>query len=397
MNYFLFNSLCPNDLGLDAWGRPKMITDKSLFHGMFTYNVPVSTWYETINDVVQTGFTNSTSEDGALKVVAGASLNDDTYLRSFRNPRYEPNRGALYSTAGWFVNPTANMVREFGTFTAESGVFFRLKADGKLYGVIRTTTTGEGTIETEIKLDVQGEIDFSKGNVFDIQYQWRGVGNYRWFVNLVEVGNSRTLGTLTRLSMWNPALPVAFQSTNLGDNDPMYFGCVDVSSEGGEQNGLTYASFGNSTDNGQAAYTGLNVPVIAVRSKSTVGGKINTRDTAALLANFYANQEAVARIWATRDFSAITEGNSAWEDITDGHLEGIQRAATAGTLAFDTAKAQLVFSSRVESGGTVESTALFQNRTAIYLTPGDMFVFTLHRINGAIGEGGATFEFAEQI
>lgn len=125
-----------NELGYDAWGRAKTIKDNSIFHGMFTFNVPVSTWYETINSVISSTITNCISDNGALKVLAGASLNDDTYLRSFRCPRYEPNRGALYSTAGWIVNPTAAMTREFGTFTAESGTFFRLKSGGTLVALL---------------------------------------------------------------------------------------------------------------------------------------------------------------------------------------------------------------------------------------------------------------------
>jgi len=84
-----------NELGYDAWGRLKAVNDDSLFHGMFTYNVPVSTWYEAINGVVG-ATTNCTSEDGALKVTAGATLNDDTYLRCYLYPRDEPNRGSLF-------------------------------------------------------------------------------------------------------------------------------------------------------------------------------------------------------------------------------------------------------------------------------------------------------------
>ena len=60
-----------NDLGYDAWGRAKTIRDISILHGMFTYSVPVTVWYETINDVVQTTITNSTSVDGALNFQEG--------------------------------------------------------------------------------------------------------------------------------------------------------------------------------------------------------------------------------------------------------------------------------------------------------------------------------------
>lgn len=394
----IFARLSTNDLGKDAWGRPKTITDLSLFHGMFTFNVPLPTWYETINGSITSGVpTNCTSFDGALKVVAGATLADDTYLRSFRNPRYQPNRGALYSTAGWIENPTALMTREWGTFTAESGAFFRLKSGGTLVGVVRTTTTASGTVETEYPLTIPAGVDFSKGNVFDIQYQWRGVGNYKWFINLTEVADSETLGTLTDLSMWNPALPVAWNSINGGDNDPMYFGCVDVTSEGGEINGLTYGSVSNDNESGEVAFSGYNQPVLALRSKLSVGGFINTRDALALAATFYCNEKGIVRVWNTRDFTAITPGNSSWEDFGDGHLEVIKRAETGGTMTFDTAKAVLTFGARVAKENTFDTSAVYGGVARVFITPGDMLVFTLHRETGGGTTGGATLEFAESI
>ena len=386
-----------NDLSRDAWGRAKVINDTSIFHGMFSFNVPVSSWYETINAVVSTTITNCTSVDGALNVLAGATLNDITYLRSYRSPRYEPNRGFLYSTAGIITNPSAIMNRRWGVGTAENGVFFSLES-GTLYGVIRTTKTVGGTTEDKVALDVTG-IDLSKGNVFDFQYQWRGVGNYRFFINLVDVGGFDYLGTLTELSMSNPANPLFFESENLGDNDEMRFGCVDVSSEGGEDTGKTYGSVGVETDTGSVQITGLNQPIIAIRSKLTVGSLLNTRDTLSLLATAYADQKCVFRVWATRDFTAITDNDQVWQDFGDGHLEYLQydNPDVATPMTFDTAKAQLIFTARLDIDSSYSTSALFEGRTNIWQTVGDMFVFTIHRETGATCNAGVTYEFAEEI
>ena len=388
-----------NDLDIDAWGRQKAVIDRSLFHGLFTFNVPVTTWYETINDSISSTITNCTSVDGALKVLSGATLADDTYLRTYKNPRYEPNRGMLYSTAMWFNDPDALMIRRFGQFTADSGVFFELVGFGDssaLFGVVRTTIGGVTTdAKYGIRQDIRGnEFDLSKGNVFDIQWQWRGVGNYVFFVNLKEVISTGYLGTLTRLSMYNPAIPLAFESINGGDNDPMYFGCVDVTSEGGGDNGKTYGSIGVDNDTGQLAITGYNQPVIAVRSKTHIGSLINTRDTVALLASAYSDQKSVFRIWTTRDFTAVTDGTQTWSDYGDGHLEEM---VFDGDATFDTAKAELIFTCRVNIDETYAMSALFEGRTEIWQTPGDMFVFTMHRETGAGMNAGVTYEFAEEI
>lgn len=385
-----------NALGADAWGRQKVYMDNSILHGMFTTSVPVATWKETYNGVEQAP-TVSTSVNGKLSHKAGATLNDVNVLDTYRNPRYEPNRGHLYSTAVFLPLKTASGVREFGIFTEYSGVFFRLKSDGNLYAVVRTTVNSV-TTDNEQLIDTTG-IDIEKGNVYDIQFQWRGVGNYSFFINLKKVYAFEFLGTLSELTMFNPALPIAFRAENLGDNVEIQCGCVDVTSEGGKANGKIYGSVSIDNQSGQVAVTGYNTPVLAVRSKPTVGGLRNTRDTLALLLSAYSDQRSFVRVWATRDFTAITENDQAWQDFGDGHLEYISYDVPDITtpMTFDTAKAELIFGCRVGIDETYSTSALFEGRTDIWLTPGDLFVFTIHRENALAANVGATFEFAEEI
>lgn len=386
-----------NDLAIDAWGRPKTVSDRSLFHGMFTFNIPVDKWFETINGVVQTSFINATSVNGALNVLAGGVLNDKTLLRSYRHLRYQPNRGHLYSTASIINNPNALMNRRFGLGTTENAVYFSLES-GVLFAVVRTFN-GVSVVEDKNEIDITG-IDLSKGNIFDIQFQWRGVGNYKFFINNKEVYNTEYLGTLSALSMSNPALPVFFESENLGGNDSMVFGCVDVTSEGGDANGKTYGSVSIDSQTGSVPIvSGFNVPIIAIRSKLLVGGRPNTRDTLALLATAYGDQRNVIRVWATRDFTAITENDQPWVAFGDGHLEYIQydNPDVANPMTFDTAKAKLIFGSRVDQDQSYATSALFEGRTEIYQTPGDMFIFTMHRETGGAANVGVTYEFAEEI
>lgn len=389
-------TLATNDLGLDAWGRPKVILDKSILHGMFTYNVPVTIWKELYNGTERVP-TNATSVNGKLHLSSGLVTNDVTVLDTFRNPRYQPNRGHLYSTALFLPNPTAQGIREWGTCTEQSGVFFRLKQDGLLYGVIRTTIDGVMQ-ELEEVIDTTG-VDLSKGQVYDIQFQWRGVGDYQFFLNLNGVKKVSFLGTRTELTMFNPANPIAFYCENLGEEVVIECGCVDITSEGGGKDGGIYGSIQIDNESGQVALTDYNAPVIAIRSKLYIDGLRNTRDTLALLASAYSNQKSLMRFWATRDFTAIIEGTQVWKDFGDGHLEYLVLDPTETTpMTLDTAKASPpIFGSRIPQDGTYTTSALFEGRTDIWLTPGDMFIFTNHRENGGLSFGGVTFEFAEQI
>ena len=185
-------------------------------------------------------------------------------------------------------------------------------------------------------------VDLSKGNVFDIQYQWRGVGNYVFFINLQEVANSAYLGTLTRLSMFNPALPVAFESINKGDADKMIFGCVDVTTEGGSGNGSTYGSLAPPTSTADLSLTGLDCPVLVAHNKSTLAdGRINTRDITALLLTAWSDVKGVLKVYYTRDTTAITLNDQSWTDYGDGHLEYIwyDEPNVATPISFNTATA----------------------------------------------------------
>ena len=336
--------LADTDMGLTAWGIPKVSQDVSILHGMFTFNVPVYVWREKFNGTDR-AFVNATSENGKLVVTSGSTENDVTILETYRNPRYEPNRGLLYSNSLIIPNKDAIGERRYGSFTEESGMFFLVR-NGDLFGVIRTTIDGV-TSDDEYAIITEGTgLDLEKGNIYDAQMQWRGVGNFKFFINKKEVLRVDYLGKRTELTMFNPANPIAFECINLGDEVSVECGCVDISTEGGKADGKTYGSISVNTPSGSIAVAGYNPPVLVVRNKRTVLGKRNTRDITALTASAYSDQKSLFRIWSTRDASAITLNNQTWTDYGDGHLEYIiyDTPDVATPMTFDTTKAELVFS-----------------------------------------------------
>jgi hypothetical protein len=380
----------------DAWFRQKFVTDDSILHGMFTYNIPSDTWFEMIDDVEQASFVSALSVDGKLHLSSGA-LNEKRQLRTFRHPRYEPNRGHIYSNSAIFPGASSAGERSMGIFTKEAGVMFRLRS-GVLYAV-RRTTVGGITTDYEEAITLPDDIDLGKGNVFDIQFQWRGVGSYFFYVNLKRVHTLELLGTLTELSVFNPALPISQESINQGDAVTLQIGCVDVSSEGGKNNGKTYGSIGTSTESGSISISGYNQPILAVRNKKNFGALLNTRDVIALLATAYGDQRCVFRVWATRDETALTLNDQSWQDFRDAHIEFAEydNPNVATAMTFDTAKAALIFGSRVNMDQSYSTSALFEGRTEIYQTPGDIFIFTMHRETGGNANVGINYEFAEAI
>ena len=392
-------------INTDAWGSQKVSQDKSILHGMFTSSIPADTWKESLDGVEQISIINAQSVNGQLVLTSRGNLNEIVKLSTFRHPRYQPNRGHHYAVSLFLPNITAQGQRDFGIFTAYAGVFFRLKSDGQLYAV-RRTTENSTTSEVEELITTQFNIDLTMGNIFDIQMQWRGVGNIFFYIGDPVTGVSQKvhtmslLGTLDGLSIFNPALPIAYACVNLGDDVTIKSGCVDVSSEGGDtdENKL-YGSVSIDNESGQVAISGYNVPILVVKSLSEFNGSENTRDIQALLVTAYSDQRSMLRVWATRDESAITLNDQEWVPFGDGNLEYIEynNPPVGSAMEFDQTKASLTFGGRVDQDTSLSTTALFQGVTRIYQSPGDIFIFTMHRENGGNCIVGATYEFAQEI
>lgn len=66
-------------------------------------------------------------------------------------------------------------------------------------------------------------------------------------------------------------------------------------------------------------------------------------------------------------------------------------------MSFDTSKAELKFGARVNIDADFQKIFDYNDKTNLFLTPGDMYVITIHRENGGSANVGATIEFGEEI
>jgi len=318
-------SIGQGDLTTDAWGVQKVSLPFSIFHGMWTYDIPPSMWFifENGNQVYTS--TKVASVNGAAKVSTTA-LNDASLLESRVCPRYQPNRGHLYSTAGWLPNKTRAGVRDFGLFTADNGVFFRLKSDGLLYAVLRKG--GVDVREDLIDTSFLAGFDVEKNNIYDIQFQWRSAGNYKFYIGDPASGTSKlvhvfdNLGKLTNASIYNPALPVAYKATQSGsDAIEMFIGCADVTAENGDFDRLQYGSVHEDTP-----INGTNKPVLIIRNPLSINGLVNTRDLELARISVFADKKANFSVWATRNPAALT--GASFVGVNDGSFVEYDISAT---------------------------------------------------------------------
>jgi hypothetical protein len=267
-------------------------------------------------------------------------------------------------------------VRDWGLSTTENGIYFRLKADGLLYAGLRS-----GGVETHEELiDTSGVagFDVQKGNVYDIQYQWRGVGNYKFFINLQLVHTFLELGTLTALSLENPALPVSFRCTRTTQDVSMSIGCADLTSENGSDNDVQpVVAYANISKNG------TDVPVISLFNPLVIGAQTNTRTIYPSALTFSCDKKAVFKVWRHRNaalltgatFVALGSGSYVQCDSPDTVAGAV--AATAATVA----SMRLINVVNVQagaSGGTQMAIPL----SNISMVRGDYLTVTVTTITG---------------
>lgn len=363
------------DITQDAWGIQKMSLPHSLFHGLWTFDIPLSMWflYHGATQVYESP--NIVSHLGAARITADVT-NPAPILESRECPRYQPNRGHLFSTALWCPLKTADGIREWGLRTAENGVFFRLTSLG-LYAVVRS-----GGVETEALIDTSG-FDVELGNVYDIQYQWRGLGNYKFFINLQLVHTFSFLGTLTALSMENPALPVSFRCTRTTADVAMHIGCCDITSENGSE-GQEQPQVASATLSGNHSDT----PIISIHNPLQIASKTNTRTIVIDSLSVNSANKATFKVWVTRDPAHITGASFAAVAGT-GSLTQVDTAATAIT-----AGPRIIATIPVE--GTTRTVEQFTGNSRIRFTlvRGDYLVITR---TGSNAEANVTIRWGEEV
>lgn len=366
-------------LTTDAWGVQKVSLPFSQFHGLFTFDVPEKMWFIYENGTQVYTSTNIVSTDGAA-VLTTSAAKTALILESRECHPYQPNRGVLFSTSVWCPSKTSDGVREWGLQTTENGVFFRLKADGKLYAVLRSLSVE--TKEEEITTTGVTSFDVQKGNIYDIQYQWRGVGNYKFFINNVLVHTFSLLGTLTALSMSNPSLPMSFKSTRTTADVALHIGCSDITSENGKEN----------TEQWQAAYAsavatnGADKPVLTLLNPLQISSKTNTRSVHLRVFSFNNTKKCTFKIWKARSAGDITgetlvagyggKYTYVQSDSTDMNAGAVR--ATAVTVA----NLEFLLAVTVEPAVRTE-VDVSNGHLELNLVRGDYLVVTNDSVNGS--------------
>ena len=404
-----------SDITSDAWWKFKVTHDLSIFHALWTYDIPTSIWllFEDWSEVLPPSASYISSINGEMVMNVGSTLDQRACLQSRRHPRYQPNRWHLFSTTCFLPDPSVTgAFRRWGLYNRQSNcdvdnwAYFELD-DGILYACITSNTV---TTRQEISSEVLtgklwSSFDLSKGNLYDIQFQWRWVWDYFYFINQKLVHTINNLGTLDNVSILNPALPVSYHARNTWYAWDVIIksGCTDVTSEWGELEWLTYISTPNILTGASQwrAISNRDNPLMIVRVKETFNSLQNTRDVHLFRINVSSDQKSIGKIYVTRDSTAFswTSFPSAFTDARmDSVIEKIDCVDLNNTeiSSIDTTKSQLVYSWRVPQDWSLVVWNPSENVEFI-LRSWDYLVLTWERENGWNCNMFGTLEFWEEI
>jgi hypothetical protein len=191
------------------------------------------------------------------------------------------------------------------------------------------------------------------------------------------------LGTLTAMSVENPALSAGFLCTKTTEDVSMIIGCADITSEGGTIDRLQYFSASHERSTG----TINQIPLISVMSPATIGTAHNTRDLRLVRVSGGAGAKATFRVYTTRDATALTGASF-------GAVAGTQTLVDTTASAITTAKCKLLLTFRVPANGSASVDNPDKDRIDFTVVHGGYIILTVEGSNTTVD---GTIELGEEI
>lgn len=171
----------------DAFSRLRTSPPNVIFDSTLEYGIPED-WVQTVTGAATiTYLPNERSAD--LTVASGETAR----TRTKNHFRYTPGQSMLFFMTG-VMGQSANTTRSIGYFDDENGLGFR--HNGTTAGIFKRSFTSGSAVDTFVaqadwnidKLDGTGPsgvtVDWTKTQIFVIDFQWLGVGRIRYGLDL---------------------------------------------------------------------------------------------------------------------------------------------------------------------------------------------------------------------
>jgi len=283
----------------------------------------------------------------AAQLTVTTAANDTAILQTNTYFRYQAGKAHwLRQTLIQSDSGQTNQVRRWGLFDQQNGIFWQLS--GTTLSFCQRSFTSGSTVDTCVaqaswnvdKADGTGRsglnVDVTKDNIWEVQLQWLGAGKVQGSIDGFVVHQFNNPNTLTVPYMTTGTLPVRVEINNTGSSTAANIRYVCTSLEslgGGEPSPFTTFSASNTSDITVGA---SEVPLIAIRLKSTYNSKVNRMQVLPLAYNIFNNGTSSNGIYARVLFNPTVTGG-AWTstDSTSGVEYNITATSFSGGTQID--------------------------------------------------------------
>lgn len=271
----------------------------------------------------------------AIQLTVTGTNGSQAQLRTNTFYRYQAGKGLRIKQTVYHADTgQTNQVRRWGFFDENDGVFWELS--GTSFRVVRRTSISGSAVDTAVasgsfsndSLNGSGPsgitLDITKGNIFEINLQWLGVGTVNFYVNGNLVHQILNANTIAGPYMRTAQLPAAFQVINTGAStgSSMTSICSSVIAEGGESPPeYSYCAFNSSF----ITVTTTARPILTIRPKATYNSITNRM---ILIPKLMSIATEGARIGYRLVYNATLTGAS-YSSVSSGSGTEFDVAATA--------------------------------------------------------------------
>lgn len=244
--------------------------------------------YNINTDLVATSISLSgsvTQGDTKAIIETGASTSSSASMQSKKVLKYNPGQGSLVRFTALFTTGAVGSSQIIGIGDEQDGFF--VGCDDDTFGILRRqngvdtwTTQDNWNVDKADGSSTLPVIDFTKGNVFQIRYQWLGYGAIKFYienpsngklvlVHIIEYANANTVA-----SIYNPTLPLYVKAENTTNDTNIK---TETSSLAGFVEGKLETNSSSLVKSKGNIKTGVTTEVnlITIRNKNTYQTKVN--------------------------------------------------------------------------------------------------------------------------
>jgi len=374
-----------------AFGEQKVVAPFQVANATFAYGV--------VSTVVASGLFGSgeiTAGSGLAAVHSGAATNSSGILQTRRVLQYVPGQGGLFRGTAMFTDGVDGSQQLFGIGDDLDGFFFGY--NGAEFGILKrrdgidewvaqadwNVDPGDGT--TRLPL-----IDWTKGNVFQIQYQWLGFGLIKFGMEepstgrLIPCHDWEYANANIYPSILNPSLPCMVRSENTTNDTDIVVktACMAAFTEGE----LPTVGPGRGISNDKASVGAIETNIVTIRNKSTFKG-IRNRSHVRLLV-MSAAVEGNKPVSIRLVFNSTLGGSPSYTSISEDSL-----------IEYDVAGTTLTGGTEVMTIGLAKSDNFFiqsSEKLLITLAPGAWVTISAESSTGGSADVLASFTWREDF